>query len=144
MSLSSRFCDLLPSSDTASPFTWTSPLSLHDALPISPENLTPALHPAGVRSCRRLSQGKTRNFLPRCKPGQVVIFLMFRTVVHQKFCRTKGVRNHHCCCKRTAARCQFGYDDAVCICRKTVATILLRDDETKKPVHLDIVPHLLG
>src|SRR5690625_6752661 len=111
MSLSSRFCDLLPSSDTASPFTWTSPLSLHDALPISPENLTPALHPAGVRSCRRLSQGKTRNFLPRCKPGQVVIFLMFRTVVHQKFCRTKGVRNHHCCCKRTAARCQFGYDD---------------------------------
>src|SRR5690625_5804857 len=84
MSLSSRFCDLLPSSDTASPFTWTSPLSLHDALPISPENLTPALHPAGVRSCRRLSQGKTRNFLPRCKPGQVVIFLMFRTVVRSE------------------------------------------------------------
>src|SRR5690625_5163211 len=70
---------------------------------LPPENLPPALHPAGVRSCRWLSQGKARNFLPSCKPGQVVIFLMFRTVVHQKFCRTKGVRNHHLCCKRAAA-----------------------------------------
>ena len=103
-------------------------------------------HNAGIGHCASVAarlwagQGEAGDVLAAGQTRQVVLALLFGTVLHQQFGRAQRIGHHGGHGRAGAARGDLRDDGGMCQCREAEPAILFRDDHAEELLVLQVLP----
>jgi len=100
------------------------------------------LHRPGVRPRVRLGEGERRQNLAARQPREVAVLLLVGAVVEKQFARSQRIGHHHRNGEGHGVAAQFLHHRTPGRHGESLPAILLRNDEAKEALFLQVVPRL--